>query len=162
MAKVLNTHYRDLPAQQDQVAALVASLSDGREDNLWPWQTWPAMRFDGGLLVGATGGHGPIRYRIEAYELNRYIWFRFVEPKGFDGRHGYLIIPLEDGRTRLEHRLEMRTHGSARYSWPLVFRPLHDALIEDSLNRAEEALHRKLLTPPRWSLWVRVLRAVLR
>ncbi len=31
----------------------------------------------------------------------------------------------------------MSTHGLAVLSWPLVYRPMHDALIEDSLATAE-------------------------
>lgn len=41
--------------------------------------------------------------------------------------------------------------------WPLIFRPLHDALIEDSLCFAELRLN---LTPTvsEWSWWVKFLR----
>jgi hypothetical protein len=56
--------------------------------------------------------------------------------------------------------VRMTTHGLAILSWPLIFRPLHDALIEDSFATAEAALGQ----PARmraWSLWVRLLRWIL-
>jgi hypothetical protein len=40
----------------------------------------------------------------------------------------------------------------------LVFRPLHDALIEDSLDRAEHAVTGIVARPARWSGTVRQLR----
>jgi hypothetical protein len=56
----------------------------------------------------------------------------------------------------------MRVRGTARLSWPLVFRPLHDALVEDSLDLAERAVSARLATPARWSRYVRLLRCLLR
>jgi hypothetical protein len=47
----------------------------------------------------------------------------------------------------------MQATGPARVTWPLVFGPLHDALLEDSLARATGE------DPPQWSWWVRFLRA---
>lgn len=51
----------------------------------------------------------------------------------------------------------MKTHGMAQLTWPLIFCPLHDALIEDSLSFAELRLN---LTPTvsAWSWWVKLLR----
>ncbi|MFB6520879.1 hypothetical protein [Streptomyces sp. NPDC056401] len=49
---VLNVHERILRA----------------DDRLWPHGSWPAMRLDPCLSVGAKGGHGPIRYTVSAYE----------------------------------------------------------------------------------------------
>ena len=55
----------------------------------------------------------------------------------------------------------MGTTGSARVTWPLFFRPLHDALIEESLDRAEAELGGPPVPSARRSLWVRMLRAPL-
>ncbi len=53
--------------------------------------------------------------------------------------------------------LKMRTRGLAVISWPLLYAPLHDALIEDSLSFAQ--LHLGLEPDIRpWSTWVRLLR----
>jgi hypothetical protein len=156
--KVLNVHERALLAGREQVGALLDSLSSPA-DALWPAHLWPRMRFDRPLSVGAAGGHGPIRYFVEAYAPGRSIRFRFTGPRGFDGWHGLEVLAIP-GTVALRHTLEMTTRGLATLSWPLVFRPLHDALIEDALAMAEAALgHAPRLVP--WPLQVRLLRSVL-
>jgi hypothetical protein len=158
---VNNVHERLLPAAADEVAALMASLSS-HEDRLWPRQWWPAMRFDRALGVGAVGGHGPIRYSVVQYVPGESVVFRFSAPRGFDGTHAYYLAAQDEAHTLLWHVLAMRTSGPALLAWPLVFRPLHDALIEDSLDVAEAAMTGQSLGARRWSAWVRLLRAMLR
>lgn len=156
--KVINIHERTLSESPEPVGALIDSLSS-REDALWPNQSWPRMEFDGPLAVGADGGHGPIRYFVEAFTPGQGIKFRFTGPRGFDGYHAYEIASSNTSGCVLRHTLAMTTHGPAVISWPLVFRPMHDALIEDSLAQAEASLG---YAPDlhRWSAWVRVLRWV--
>jgi hypothetical protein len=60
----------------------------------------------------------------------------------------------------LEHRIEMTARWPAMASWPLVFRPLHDALIEDALSMAQESLGQDPRSVP-WSRRVRFLRWLL-
>lgn len=142
------------------VGALIDGLAQ-TGDRLWPEDRWPAMRFDRPLGVGAVGGHGPVRYTVEAYEPGRSVRLRFTAPRGFVGTHGFEAEAARDGRrTVLRHVLVMRAEGPALLSWPLVFRPLHDAILEDSLDRAERSLGAE---PEEtcWSLRVRVLRGVL-
>jgi len=115
------------------------------------------MRFDRPLAPGAVGGHGPIRYVISHYVPGRWIRFTFIGPRGFDGFHEYAVC-TEDRRTVLRHTLAMHVRGPARLTWPLVFRPLHDALVEDSLDRAEQATTGGIARPTRWSRYVRLLR----
>lgn len=157
--EILNVHERALEADPIQIGALIDSLSS-KDDRLWPRHTWPRMEFDRFLGVGATGGHGPIRYFVEDYTPGKSIKFRFTGPKGFDGFHGYEIISTSKQPATLRHTLEMNTRGLASVSWPLVYRPMHDALIEDSLTTAQASLG---LTPQvrPWSLWVKVLRWVV-
>ncbi|MCU0511188.1 MAG: SRPBCC family protein [Anaerolineae bacterium] len=161
MARVLNVHTRPLAADRPQVGRLLAGLASA-EDRLWPHQHWPAMRFDRPLAAGAVGGHGPIRYVIEQYTPDAHIIFRFTAPAGFVGTHAYYIDALPEGGVLLRHVLAMQTHGPARFTWPLIFRPLHDALIEDSLNQAAAQVTGTAPATPRWSPWVRLLRALLR
>ncbi len=85
--KILSVHERKLDASPAEVGALINSLASPR-DLLWPRDMWPRMEFDGPLGVGATGGHKPIRYSVEAYQPGQSIRFRFLGPKGFDGFHG--------------------------------------------------------------------------
>jgi hypothetical protein len=155
---VLNIHRRDLHASRDAVGALLDSLASN-QDLLWPHDRWPAMRFDRPLRIGAVGGHGPIRYIVESYEPGRAILFRFTGPR-VHGTHGFEIKDSAPGMTRLEHRLSMRVSGVALLSWLLMFRWLHDALIEDALDRAEASVTSRPLQERRWSLWVRFLRRV--
>jgi hypothetical protein len=46
--------------------------------------------------------------------------------------------------------------------WPLLFEPLHDALIEDSLDRAVAAVCEAPYEPARWPRRARVLRWLLK
>ena len=156
---VLNVHERELPVQQNRIGALIDSLSSKR-DSLWPQHTWPRMEFDRPLQVGATGGHDPIRYFVDGYIPGSSIRFRFTGPKGFNGHHRYEIFEIKSELCVLRHTLEMEAEGPAVLTWPLIFRPLHDALIEDSLALAQTALS----LPPsvsQWSLWVQFLRWVV-
>jgi hypothetical protein len=118
------------------------------------------MEFDRPLSVGARGGHGPIRYFVEEYVPGESIKFRFTGPRGFDGSHGYERIRTTADTAVLRHTLAMTTHGLAVLSWPVVYQPMHDALIEDSLATAEASLaHAPHIQP--WPLWVRLLRWVV-
>jgi len=153
--RVLNIHEATFPVTAERLGALIDTLSSAGEA-LWPRETWPAMRFDRPLAAGARGGHGPIRYDVESYEPGRSIRFRFTGPRGFDGTHGYEVVDTPGG-SLLRQRLEMKTSGIALISWPLLFRPLHDALIEDSFTKAELELGIEIRERP-WPLRVRCLR----
>ena len=156
--KVLNVHQRIISLPAARVSTLIDSLASSN-DLLWPHESWPRMKFDRPLKIDAVGGHGPIRYHIIAYTPGSHIRFQFTGPRGFDGYHEFRVA-LSDSGCVLRHTLEMSTHGFASISWPLVYRPLHDALIEDALAKAQKSLG---LRPEvkRWSMWVKVLRFIL-
>lgn len=154
--KVLNVHEREFQATPEQVGELVDSLASAK-DALWPRHSWPPMDFNRPLGVGATGGHGPIRYSVEEYTRGQTVKFRFAAPKGFDGFHCFEVVAPPGQTVRLRHTIEMNTRGLAVLLWPLVIRPLHDALIEDAFATADASLG----LPPRmkrWPLRVRALR----
>lgn len=157
--RVRNTHSRQLPSPPEAVGQLLDSLAS-THDRLWPNSRWPAMRFDRPLGVGAQGGHGPIRYFVASYTPGQQIRFQFTGPRGFHGFHGFDVFVEADGTTCLQHILEMDTRGPALLTWPLLYRWLHDALIEDALARGQAALGLVAEVRP-WNLWVRILRAVL-
>jgi hypothetical protein len=71
------------------------------------------------------------------------------------------LIFLLRGDSILRHVVEMKAKSVARLTWPIVFRPLHDALIEDSLDKAERNLGQELRASS-WSPWVKFLRRELR
>jgi hypothetical protein len=156
---VVNIHSKSFTVDAKHLGALIDSLAS-TEDMLWPGEAWPAIRFDRPLGIGARGGHGPIRYSVTEYEPGRRVRFVFHGPVGFDGFHELRLESGENGSCRLVHELRMRTHGRASLTWPLIFRPLHDALIEDALARAAGSLGTEVKAP-QWSWYVRVLRSVL-
>ncbi|MFX0577043.1 SRPBCC family protein [Nocardia nepalensis] len=155
---VSNIHSRVIAADAEAVGRLLDTLSSD-DDRLWPIQHWPAMRFDRPLGVDAAGGHGPIRYTCVKYVPGREVKFRFHRPAGFDGTHGFIVEELDSGHTRLTHELIMRTHGKDRFTWALAWRWLHDAALEDSLDRAETALVPGTTPRSQHSRYVRFLRA---
>ena len=159
---VRNVHERVIHASPlSLVGGLIDQLAS-RDDLLWPSDRWPPMRLDRPLGVGAKGGHGPIRYTVEDYELGRSIRFQFTAPRGFDGTHGLDVEEIEPGKVRLRHMLVMRLKGAARLSWPLMFRWLHDALIEDALDRAESHAASAPLKQREFSSWVKMMRRLAR
>lgn len=154
---VYNVHERLLPVGESEAGALIDGLA-GPEDQLWPHADWPPMKLDGALAVGARGGHGPVRYTVIGYAPGQWIRFRFSGPRGFSGFHEYTVHPAGERGTVLRHTLAMRAHGLARLSWPLVYRWFHDAVLEDSMDRAERARTGAVAQPARWSPYVRLLR----
>jgi len=155
-----NVHTRRLNASRTEVSALIDSLA-GDHDRLWVRHSWPEMRFDRHLGVGAVGGLGPIRYTVVAYEPGRCLRFRFTSPRGFDGFHEFTAHPRDSGGTDMRHLMAMRLRFPAWLTYPLLWRPLHDALLEDTLDRAERSLTGTIESPATWSPYVRLLRAIL-
>ena len=156
---IRNIHERVINQSAAAVGALIDSLAS-KDDQLWPRDRWPAMRFDRPLEVGAVGGHGPIRYTVASYQPGESIQFAFSKPSGFIGHHRFEIEPLDAERTILRHVIDMRVKGKAILLWYLAIRPLHNALLEDALDLAER--HSGVTCEPRhWSLWVRLLRRVM-
>lgn len=154
---VHNVHERLLPMGAAEVGGLIDTLSGGDSDLLWPHGDWPAMEFDRPLSTGAVGGHGPVRYTVAAYVPGTWVRFAFSGPRGFHGFHEYAVLPVDEKRTILRHTLSMRVTGTARLTWPLAYRWLHDACLEDSLDRAAPGPARS-----RWSPYVRFLHALAR
>ncbi|MBT2479054.1 SRPBCC family protein [Streptomyces sp. ISL-94] len=159
---VYNVHERLLAAKGSEVGALVDSLSAGQGDGLWPGEPWPPMKLDRALSTGAAGGHGPIRYTVRAYVPGTWVRFTFTGPRGFHGFHEFTALPADGERTVLRHTLAMRTTGLTRLTWPLLWRPLHDALLEDSLDRAELTCTGTLAHRARRTRYVRLLQALSR
>jgi len=157
--KVLNIHERKLTIAPESVGVLLDSLS-GPGDQLWPKDQWPPMEFDAPLGKGAQGGHGPIRYTVCEYVPGERVVFRFDDSgliSGFDGRHLYEIVPRRE-HIVLRHVIDAECDFKYWLKWHVLVGPLHDALLEDSLDLAEQSL--KIQTDKRasWSPWVRFLR----
>ncbi len=130
---------------------------------MWPKSKWPAQAFDGPLGEGARGGHGPVKYTVVEYVPGRRVVYRF-DPlglvAGFDGRHHFEVIPRRRD-VLLRHVLEAECDAKTWLKWKVVVEPLHDALLEDALDGAEQRLHGRVEKPARWSPWVKGLRCIL-
>ncbi len=157
---IVNVHERVIPADVDAMGKMIDTLGSAG-DVVWPSERWPPMKLDRPLQVGATGGHGPIRYRVESYEPGRRIRFRFLSPEGFVGTHGFDVEDAGGGAGKLRHVIEMRTLGIAALNWSLIMRPLHDALLEDALDKVE-GVFRDVGPPRAWSRRVEFLRWLVR
>lgn len=151
--KIVNVHQRLLNAPPERVSALLATLGSAA-DQVWPRKVWPRMKLDGPIAVGAAGGHGPIRYVVEAYEP-QFAAFRFTMP-GVDGWHSFEILDATEHYCVLEHRIEADFRGVWLLKWLFAVRALHDACVEDILTRVQASLGEVPREVP-WSPYVRFL-----
>lgn len=152
-------HSRDIAAPAADVGALLDAIGhDGGQ--LWATDRWPTapMHFDGGLDVGSRGGHGSVRYTVDAHEPGRSVVFRFDPASSLAGTHRLDVEPLESGGSRLVHTLEARI---ARRLWPTVpvLLGYHDAMSQDLLARANHVAAGVPLRYPRLPLWLRAVNA---
>ena len=158
--KILNVHKRIIDKPISEVAVLLNSLSSNN-DKLWPHEKWAPMKLDRDLSEGAIGGHGPIKYAVTDYKPGYKINFRFIEPSGFQGNHWFELIEKEEKKTEIIHTISMSISGSAVLSWPIIIRPLHNALIEDSFDKVQK--HFGIETDTNnWSPWVKFLKLVFK
>lgn len=154
-----NEHSRRLAAPPAEAGALLALLG-GAHDRLWPADDWMPMTLDRPLGVGARGGHADIRYAVTAYQPGRRVEFTFVPPTSLVGWHAFEVDAAPDGSAVLRHVLEAEPRGTYRLLLPLAVRWIHDAVLEDLLDRAEIAVGTVPARAARWSPWVRLLRLV--
>lgn len=154
--RVFNTHSRHFRVDCQQVAPLLDALSS-EQDPLWPRQHWPRLRLNGPLAPGSVGGHGPIRYQVADYQPGQWVEFSMLQPHLWSGYHRLEIV-REAGGCRLVHHLEFSLTWRGALTWWLAVRWLHDALLEDALDRAECLLHGSVPAAARWSPWVQLLR----
>ena len=75
--------------------------------------------------------------------------------------HKFNILEIDQNRTELSHRINMITVGSATLKWIFVIRWLHDAYIEDAFDKVENHFSSSKKTAE-WSLWVRILRKLMK
>ncbi len=158
IALITNIHSREFGCQPELLGSLLDRIADP-DSPLWP-TGWPLLKFDRPLAAGANGGHGPIRYFVARYQPGRQITCRFAPSMGLVGSHTFSVQPSATGSV-LRHELTGRTMGSTRIFWPLAIRWLHDALIEDLLDRTAVGVGEPPAHPAKWSWWVRQLRGFM-
>jgi hypothetical protein len=140
--KILNVHEREVG---DAGAAI------DRIEEVWPGARWTSLRLDRPLGVGARTGRAVVREEVVEYRPHERLVFRFTEPRGLHGGHRF---EARDGVLR--HTIEGDARGLMTLGWPLVIRPLHDALLEDLLDRAEGIRSSRAYSPRvrflRWTI----------
>lgn len=158
--KVINIHKRRINQPKSVIEGLFQTLATDN-DMMLANDKWPRMRLDKGLKVGSKGGHGPIRYTVEAYQIDDMIQFSFTRPEGFNGFHRFDIVEIDSKNTEIKHIIDMNTSFMATLKWSLAIRWLHDAFIEDAFDKVENHfLNEKKHT--KWNIWVKFLRSVLK
>lgn len=156
--QVTNIHTRKINQPKEKVSQLFRTLTT-KDDLVWPYENWPAIKFKDGLQVGSKGGHGRIRYTIIEFEAGEYIKFQFSKPDGFIGTHELKIETLNKSETEISHVIKVNTSFKATFLWVFVIRWLHDALIEDAFDKVENyySEEKKAAT---YNFWVKLLREV--
>ncbi|MGX1884259.1 DUF2867 domain-containing protein [Streptomyces sp. NPDC055287] len=154
MSAIRNVHERTVQAPAEEVGALLDRLS-AEDDPVFPTPAWEAMSFDRPLAVGASGGHGPVRYSVSAYEPGRRVRFAFAPPD--NGFHELTVEPLGPGRCLVRHVLEQDLRGTALLLWHTVVKAVHGTVVEELFDNIERGVAGGVERPVRWSPWVRLL-----
>lgn len=151
-----------LPVDPAAAGALLDTLGSG-DDRLWPTHRWPALELDSGLRPGSTGGHGPFRYTVVAYQPAQRVTFEFTGrfPHGLAARFGFETTPGPAGHSLLRHALTGRAYGLTRLGWLSLYQPLHAALAADCLHRAAQACGATPTRPAPWGPRVLAARAAV-
>ncbi len=157
--KVTNIHKRTFNQPKESISDILDSLSSNN-DQLWPYEKWPPIVFKKGLCDGAIGGHGPIKYLIKQYVPGNLIEFKFRKPNGFNGIHKFEISEIEKNKTELKHTIDMTISGKGILTWYIAIKWIHDALLEDCLDKVENSINTKKIKTD-WSRWVVYLRKKL-
>lgn len=129
---VRNVHRRETTGTAELAAEALAALGTD-DDRLWPGHRWPVLILDHGPVPGSRGGHGPIRYHVSSVDPGRAVRFDFDMPD-LEGWHELSVQEIGEDRLRWTHELVVRK-PSAYVRHAIV--PLHDALLEDLMDRAE-------------------------
>ncbi len=157
--KIINIHKREIDQPKEEIVKLFRTLAS-ENDLMLATNKWSPMQLDNGLQIGSKGGHGPIKYHIVEYNPEEFVVFKF-DLKGFDGTHKFNIQEINQNRTELSHIIDMRTSGFSTIKWIFAIRWLHDAYIEDAFDKVENHFS---TTKKRneWSLWVKLLRKIMK
>ena len=150
-------HRRKINQPKEDLGRLLKSLAT-IDDKIWPYEKWPAIRFQDGLQIGLNGGHGRIRYTVVAFKEGEHATFEFTKPDGFIGTHAFSIQGLSENTTEIIHEIKMRTSTlKATFFWLTILKWLHDALIEDAFDKLENHFSPEK-KETKYSIWVTFLR----
>lgn len=158
--KIINVHQREYGEGITTISEILDSLSS-KNDRLWPNEIWPPMKLNDGLEINSSGGHGPISYYVSQYDKGKSIEFTFTRPVDFKGTHAFEIIEKAENTILLRHTIDMTVNLKGFLMWYLAIKWLHDALLEDCLDKVHNQLNEIKVQPPH-NFWVNILRNILR
>lgn len=161
--KVKNIHERVVRTSPERAFAIFESLATP-QDKLWPRRGWPALRLDAPKEQLGRGGHGPIRYRVTEHRPGERTTFEFENAalsRGLNGIHYFELERHGDEEFVARHVIEARLGWPAIIFWPVLIRPMHDALVEDALDNFEREATQTLARAYRYTPYVRLLRSAL-
>lgn len=161
--RVSNVHERTVRTEKAVAREVFESLATKR-DRLWPRKLWPPIRLNAPKEKMGAGGHGPIRYRVAGHEVGRKTTFTFEQSglsRGMVGAHFFELLETAGGEFTARHEIAVDLRWPAILLWPLLIRPLHDALVEDAFDNFERATTNQVSSPNRHSAYVRFLRRLV-
>ncbi|MDN5861611.1 MAG: DUF2867 domain-containing protein, partial [Pseudonocardia sp.] len=141
-----------MTGRPEEIGPLLARLGQP-DDPLYP-PGWKPMRYDGDIAVGARGTHGV----ITAYEPGRLLEFTFPDGMGITGTHTFTITPVGPGRSRVRHTVDADAVPLAWLVWHTAIRPVHDAVLEELLDRLSAATGTPPVRPAVPAPYARLLR----
>ena len=158
--KIINIHQREYSQPSTVISEILDTLSSNI-DRLWPNEIWPPMTLNKGLELKSIGGHGPIGYYVSDYVVGKTIEFTFTRPKEYIGTHKFEIIETAANTTLLRHTINMSLNSKGIVTWYLAVKWLHDALLEDCLDKVYNQIHKSHIQTPH-NFWVKYLRNILK
>ncbi|PID57285.1 MAG: hypothetical protein CR986_09135 [Ignavibacteriae bacterium] len=158
--KITNVHQREYNYPISKLSKILETLST-EKDLMWPKENWVPVILDNGLRVNSSGGHGRIRYYITKYEYGKLVEFCFTEPKEFVGKHYFELKKLNENKTKVKHTIDVELNLKGLILWNLIIKWLHDALLEDCLDKIENNLEKTNVKTPH-NAWVKFLRKAFR
>lgn len=158
--KIINIHQREYHQPYARLCDILETLSS-RNDRLWPNEIWPPMILSDGLAVHSRGGHGPIGYYISNYDPGKCIEFTFTQPEDFVGTHTFEILVISESLCILKHTIDMDLNSRGAVVWCCAIKWLHDALLEDCLDKVHNQLEESMIHSPH-NFWVKILRWLLK
>lgn len=157
--RIVEVHKRQFDSPDHEVRALLDSF--GRPGGLFqPGEEWLAQGINETLTVGVKTGHWPFKYEVQDYVPGESLGFTFLYPPCLKGATcRFQIYKNLKGNTVLVNTFEHSAKGPANISWPLVFKWLYQASIQDVLANAQRSLG-EVPKVRGWSPWVNLLRSI--
>jgi hypothetical protein len=149
---ISNKHARIIRHTHNSPNAVIDTIL--QEDGiLWPKHFWPRDSLDTQVFIGARGSHGKLLYKVTEHEKGKRVRFEFTSPTPYKGHHTFQLRDCGEGKLWLLHEVECSTNLVHFFLWKLLFQWVHNALIEDAFDCAENYLSTTVKAPPVRTPW---------